>query len=52
MNVRIFAMILELLGVALIVLGWLNTPPAAFVGVVLIILGLVLQWTRRQRPRD
>ncbi|EPC01894.1 hypothetical protein L861_19780 [Litchfieldella anticariensis FP35 = DSM 16096] len=47
MNVGTFALGLQLLGLILLVYGWFTLNPAGFVGVVLIILGAVLRWTRR-----
>ncbi|MCH4564375.1 MULTISPECIES: hypothetical protein [Halomonas] len=48
MNVRTFAFALLLLGLVLVVFGWLTTNPAALVGLTLIALGVILLWTRRQ----
>lgn len=47
MNVGTFALGLQLLGLILLIYGWLALHPAGFVGVVLILLGAVLRWTRR-----
>lgn len=49
MNVRIFSLALLLLGLVLVVVGWLNTSPLAFVGVALIVLSGVLLATRKRR---
>lgn len=51
MNVRTFALALLLLGLVLVVFGWLTTNPAAFVGLTLIVLGVILLWTRRQNAK-
>ncbi|MDI5935358.1 hypothetical protein [Halomonas kalidii] len=51
MNVRTFALALLLLGLVLVVVGWLTTNPVAFVGLTLIVLGVILLWTRRQHAK-
>ena len=51
MNVRGFAWILVVLGLVLGLYGWQAWNPVAFVGLVLVVLGLVVRWTsflRRQ----
>ncbi|GGX94089.1 hypothetical protein GCM10007160_22050 [Litchfieldella qijiaojingensis] len=47
MNVGTFALALQLIGLVLLVYGWLAFNPAGFVGLVLVILGAVIRWTRR-----
>lgn len=49
MNVRTFSLTLLLLGLVLVVVGWLNTNPVAFVGVALMVLSGVLLATRNRR---
>lgn len=45
MTVRGFAWGLVLLGLVLAIFGWKAWNPVAFVGAVLVILGLVVRWT-------
>lgn len=47
MNVRTFALVLQVIGVALLIYGWQAISPFGFVGLVLIILGGVIRWTRK-----
>ncbi len=51
MNVRTFAFVLMLIGIALPVVGWQTGSPAGFVGPVLVLLGLVLLLTRKRHGR-
>ncbi len=52
MTVRTFAFALLLLGIVFVIVGVLNTPPALFVGIALIVLSGVLVWTRNRRPGE
>lgn len=51
MNVGIFALILQLIGLVLVIYGWQDEIPVLFVGVALIVLGIVLRWTRHRGHR-
>ncbi|WP_163577623.1 hypothetical protein [Halomonas faecis] len=47
MTVRTFAIALMVLGPVLMIVGWQTTSPGGFVGIVLVVLGAILLWTRR-----
>ncbi|MGM0982664.1 MAG: hypothetical protein ACQEXG_04465 [Pseudomonadota bacterium] len=51
MTVRTFAIALLIIGALLPIIGWWASSPVAFVGPALLLLGVLLLWTRRQHGR-
>jgi len=51
MTVRTLAIALLILGALLPILGWWASSPVGFVGPALLLLGILLLWTRRRHGR-